>query len=146
MKLQAGAAGSLNRRRVAFFERGRAGSLGAIFGCPSQNGRSIGELSLHEHTGLCGSTSNFAGDWTYMMQLLDGESGSRYFFQGQYDALNVYSTVGSSDYHGGTLSIRQRKASVTWDFNYTFSKSLDEASGFSRAETLDWPSSRTRSI
>ena len=72
---------------------------------------------------------NWAGDWTYALQTLDSESGSRYFFQGQYDALNVYSTVGESDYHGGTLSIRQRMSGVTWDFNYTFSKSLDQASG-----------------
>src|SRR5439155_10651777 len=33
------------------------------------------------------------------------------------------------DYHGATVSIRQRLAGVTWDFNYTFSKSLDTASG-----------------
>lgn len=71
-----------------------------------------------------------AGDWTYMMQLLDQFTGSRYFFQGQYDALSAFSTIGTSDYHGGTLSLRQRLSSgVTWDFNYTFSKSLDTASG-----------------
>ena len=64
-----------------------------------------------------------------MMDNLDNASGSRYFFQGQYDALSAFSTVGSSDYHGATFSARQRLAGVTWDFNYTFSKSFDEASG-----------------
>lgn len=72
---------------------------------------------------------NWAGDWTYAMQTLDDVTGSRYFFQGQYDALSAFSTVGSSDYHGATFSARQRLAGVTWDLNYTFSKSLDEASG-----------------
>lgn len=70
-----------------------------------------------------------AGDWTYTMQLLDQIAGSRYFFQGQYDALSAFGTIGSSDYHGGTLSFRQRLSGVTWDFNYTYSKSLDDASG-----------------
>jgi hypothetical protein len=70
-----------------------------------------------------------AGDWTYLMQQLDGRTGTRYFFQGQYDALSAFSTRGTSDYHGLTVSLRQRLSGVTWDFNYTFSKSLDEASG-----------------
>ena len=76
------------------------------------------------------------GDWTYMMRKLDQSSGSRYFFQGQYDSLATYSTVGSSDYHGGYLTLRQRFAGVTWDFNYTYSKSLDEASGLQTADSF----------
>src|SRR6185436_2927768 len=40
-----------------------------------------------------------------------------------------FGTIGSSDYHGATLSIRQRLRTLTWDFNYTFSKSIDDASG-----------------
>lgn len=70
-----------------------------------------------------------AGDWTYTMTTLDDITGSRYFTQGQYDALSAFGTVGSSDYHGGTVSVRQRLAGLTWDFNYTFSHSFDEASG-----------------
>ncbi|MBX7054447.1 MAG: TonB-dependent receptor [Pyrinomonadaceae bacterium] len=70
-----------------------------------------------------------AGDWTYLMQQLDQFTGSRYFFQGQYDSLSAFSTVGKSDYHGATVSLRQRLAGTTWDLNYTYSKSLDEASG-----------------
>jgi hypothetical protein len=69
-------------------------------------------------------------DWTTTQDDLDALSGRRYFYQPQYGALAVYSTIGSSDYNGGTISIRQRyKSMLTWDFNYTFSKSFDDISG-----------------
>ena len=52
------------------------------------------------------------------------------FYQPQYGALSSFSTVGNSEYHGGTLSIRERLGnSLTMDFNYTLSKSMDDASG-----------------
>ena len=82
---------------------------------------------------------NFAfGDWTFLQQLLDDAdvfgfdqpNWQNFFFQPQYGAFNAFSTVGRSDYHGGSLSVRQRLgSSVILDFNYTFSKSLDDASG-----------------
>jgi len=52
------------------------------------------------------------------------------FYQPQYGALSSFSTVGNSAYHGGTLSVRQRLGeSLSLDFNYTLSKSMDDASG-----------------
>lgn len=82
---------------------------------------------------------NFAaGDWTYLQLLLDDSSvffdddslWSNLFYQPQYGAFSAYSTVGKSDYHGGNISVRQRLGqSLTLDFNYTFAKSLDDASG-----------------
>lgn len=69
-------------------------------------------------------------DWTTTQDDLDNDSGRRYFYQPQYGALAVYSTIASSDYHGGTLSVRQRfRDSLTLDFNYTLSKSMDDVSG-----------------
>lgn len=108
---------------VAFYDNMWApGTLGtAIFGAGGAgltNTQAVYELQP------------LAGDWTYTMQLLDQITGSRYFFQGQYDALSAFGTIGSSDYHGATLSFRQRLTSgVTWDFNYTYAKSLDDSSG-----------------
>jgi hypothetical protein len=52
------------------------------------------------------------------------------FFHPQYAALATFSTVAKSDYHAGTLSIRQRYRNQLYlDFNYTISKSIDDASG-----------------
>jgi hypothetical protein len=74
---------------------------------------------------------NFNGnDWTTTQDDLDAFSGFRYFYQPQYGALAVYSTIASSDYHGATFSLRQRfKETLSYDINYTFSKSIDDISG-----------------
>jgi Carboxypeptidase regulatory-like domain len=72
-------------------------------------------------------------DWSDMQNLLDNFSGRRLFYQSQYGALDSFGTIAKSNYHGGTLSVRQRLSSLTWDFNYTFAKSLDDTSGLQTA-------------
>lgn len=74
--------------------------------------------------GGCGA---FFTDWASLQDALD--SANPIFFNQQYGALSAYGTIGSSDYHAGTISIRQRLKNLLWDFNYTFSKSMDDASG-----------------
>jgi Carboxypeptidase regulatory-like domain len=79
-----------------------------------------------------GSVGGIDSDWTSLQLRLDDQSilGPNVFYHPQYGALSVFSTVGSSDYNAGTLTIRQRyHNSLMFDFNYTFSKSLDDASG-----------------
>ncbi|HEU4833007.1 MAG TPA: TonB-dependent receptor, partial [Pyrinomonadaceae bacterium] len=71
----------------------------------------------------------FGDDWTFLQDTLDFFTSRQLFFQSQYGALSAFGTIGNSDYHAGTLSIRQRLRGLTWDFNYTFSKSIDDASG-----------------
>lgn len=78
---------------------------------------------------LVGGCFEFGDDWTFLQDVLDRFSGRRLFFQSQYGALSAFGTIGNSDYHGGTISIRQRLRGLTWDFNYTLSKSIDDASG-----------------
>jgi hypothetical protein len=51
------------------------------------------------------------------------------FMQPQYGSLAAWSTIGNSNYHALTVSVRQRLSSLTMDFNYTFSHSFDDASG-----------------
>lgn len=73
----------------------------------------------------------WANDWTDVMLDLEPESniGSHAFFQPQYGALQVWSTVANSNYHALTASYRQRLKDLTLDVNYTYSHSLDDASG-----------------
>lgn len=76
----------------------------------------------------------FAGnDWTdgqavVDIALFDAGLPTR-FMQPQYGALSAWSTVGNSNYNAFTASVRQRLSSLTLDLNYTFSHSLDDASG-----------------
>lgn len=74
--------------------------------------------------------AGFAGtDWTYIQLLLDQYTSKQLFYQSQYGALDSFGTIANSDYHAGTLSLRQRLSGLTWDFNYTYSKSMDDTSG-----------------
>jgi Carboxypeptidase regulatory-like domain len=94
----------------------------------------------------CGTSTNLAAgiyrcrgygiDWTFLQERLDVFSGKQLFYNSQYGALASYGTVGNSDYHGATLTLRQRAKGVTWDLNYTWSKSLDDASGLQNAATF----------
>lgn len=52
------------------------------------------------------------------------------FFQPQFGALSAFSSVGRSNYNAAQFSLRQRlRNDVVFDFNYTYSHSLDNASG-----------------
>lgn len=80
----------------------------------------------------------FAGnDWTdtqaLMDQVLSANGFPTRFMQPQYGALSAWSTIGNSFYNGLTVSLRQRLHALTLDFNYTFSHSLDDASGLQTA-------------
>ena len=78
-------------------------------------------------------------DWTFVQLLIDDLGVfPNMFFQPQYATLATFSTVASSDYHAGTLSIRQRfKNSLQFDFNYTLSHSTDNASGLQISDAFD---------
>jgi hypothetical protein len=71
----------------------------------------------------------YGNDWTYIQDDIDESTGTNYFFNPQYGALSAWGTIANSNYHGFSLSVRQRYRGLLWDFNYTWSHSLDDASG-----------------
>jgi hypothetical protein len=80
----------------------------------------------------------FSGnDWTDAQAYVDSALGragfANRFMQPQYGALAAWSTIGNSNYHAMTVTLRQRMKSFTMDFNYTYSHSLDDASGLQSA-------------
>jgi len=80
----------------------------------------------------------FAGnDWTDAQAEADivlADTGfPTRFMQAQWGALATWSTVGNSNYHGLAVTLRQRLHSLTMDFNYTMSHSMDDASGLQTA-------------
>jgi hypothetical protein len=78
-----------------------------------------------------------ANDWTTTMLEMDnytnvGTAVDGYhhaFYQPQYGALSTWTTIGNSTYNAMTVSYRERMKDLTVDFNYTYSHSLDDASG-----------------
>jgi hypothetical protein len=78
----------------------------------------------------------FSGnDWTDTEALVDqvladpSVNAPTLFMHPQYGALSAWSTIGNSNYNALALSVRQRISSLILDFNYTWSHSLDDASG-----------------
>ncbi|MGD9630499.1 MAG: carboxypeptidase regulatory-like domain-containing protein [Pyrinomonadaceae bacterium] len=108
-----------------------AGSLGtgllAAFGCTTpgvSNTQAVYETTLN-----CVGNN----DWTTTQLLLDLFTDRQLFYQSQYGALDSFGTIAKSNYHAGALSLRQRLSTLSWDLNYTYSKSLDDTSGLQTA-------------
>ena len=78
-------------------------------------------------------TFSEVNDWTDVQaesdQALAFNDSANRFMQPQYGALSTWSTIGNSNYNALAVSYRQRVSSLILDFNYTFSHSLDDASG-----------------
>jgi hypothetical protein len=84
------------------------------------------------------SALNFnSNDWTTIQDDLEVATGKALFYQEQYGALSAWGSIANSNYHAGTLSIRERLSrSLIMDFNYTLSHSLDDASGLQTSGTF----------
>jgi hypothetical protein len=83
--------------------------------------------SLHAKESVGGASFT---DFTFLQLILD-DAGifPNAFFHPQYAALQALSSVGQSNYHAGFFTIRQRLGNtLSFDFNYTYSKSLDNSS------------------
>lgn len=70
-------------------------------------------------------------DWTFIQAIIDDRGiFPNMFFHPQYAAFSAFGTTAKSDYHGGSFTLRQRlRETLSFDLNYTFSKSFDNASG-----------------
>ncbi len=71
-------------------------------------------------------------DFTFVQLLWDDGLGygDNIFIHPQYATFGAYSTLGSSFYNGMQLSVRKRlENGLSFDFNYTYSHSIDDASG-----------------
>jgi hypothetical protein len=115
-----------------FFENlyaaGSLRTVGAPFGCVSYPVGISNTQAVYRAADDCMG----GNDWTTMQDLLD-RTGTRLFYQNQYAALTSFGTIAKSDYNALTFTIRQRLSSLTWDLNYTYSVSKDDASGLQTA-------------
>jgi hypothetical protein len=72
----------------------------------------------------------YGNDWTDTQDAMEQGLGRNIFFHPQYGALSAFSSIAKSNYHAGTVTIRERLGThLTMDFNYTLSHSMDDASG-----------------
>jgi hypothetical protein len=72
----------------------------------------------------------YGNDWTDTQDVIEQGLDRNIFFHPQYGALSSFSSIARSNYHAGSLTVRERLGrSLTMDFNYTLSHSHDDASG-----------------
>ncbi len=85
-------------------------------------------------------------DWTFLQSNCGNCLDNRgifpdMFVHPQFATLDALSTVASSDYHAATFTLRERfKEHLTFDLNYTFSKSIDNASGLQQDSLFGYSS------
>lgn len=71
---------------------------------------------------------------------LEGEADLPFptFFQQQFDSLPAWTNLGGSSFHALILTVRKRLSrGLLFDFNYTYGKSIDNASQIENAGRLD---------
>lgn len=116
------------------------------WGCPNSDptcsnpaNQTIPE-NLNQTQAIFANTDPFlyGNDWTDIQDVIDQavnggiSTQNNLFFQPQYGALSSFSSIARSNYNAATISLRERLGtSLTMDFNYTLSHSLDDASGLS---------------
>lgn len=101
----------------------------------------LGTTPTQEIYGLIARDGFDITDYTFVQLLID-DLGFRpnLFFHPQYAAFSAFSTIARSNYHGGSFSLRQRLGqTLSYDINYTLSKSLDNASGLQTGTSYGSP-------
>ena len=60
------------------------------------------------------------------------------YFQAQFASLYAWSSIGRSNYNSGQFSLRHKAThGLSWDFNYTYSKSIDIGSNAERTSLFE---------
>jgi hypothetical protein len=68
----------------------------------------------------------------------NGVTGPDAFFQSQFASLYAWSSIGRSNYNSGQFSLRHQVThGLTWNFNYTYSKSIDIGSNAERVSLFE---------
>ena len=116
---------------IPYFENLFPGAVG-FFGAP-------GTTATQGVYNLFSQVDGFGvNDWTFIQSFIEDGLGTQdAFFHPQYAALTAFGTIASSDYHGASFSLRQRLGEwLSYDINYTFSKSMDDVSGLQTGNTF----------
>ncbi|MGH9883318.1 MAG: hypothetical protein ACRD6N_17925, partial [Pyrinomonadaceae bacterium] len=115
--------------RIAYFENLFPGAAEFLIGDPTlTNTQAIYTLLARPEVDGFDIT-----DYTFIQLFLDDQPVAKFnntFFHPQYAALSTFGTIARSNYNSAQFSLRQRfKNDITFDLNYTYAHSLDNASG-----------------
>ena len=135
-------------QQIPYFANLFPSNLSDLLGLNPAYSQTQAIYALTVPTALGGNSSfyNYGNDWTSVLFEVSTlgnatcnppnpfSTSCHMYYQPQWGTLGAWSSIANSDYYGFTFSARQRyKNSLTLDFNYTYSKSMDDASGLMTA-------------
>jgi hypothetical protein len=121
-----------NIAQIPYFANLFPSNLAASVGCPAALNQTQAVYALVSSG--CSATLDWVRAQRRLSLLSSRFPRQHIFSQPQYGSYRALSSIGKSDYQGLAFSIRQRLGTrLTFDFNYTFSKSADDGSGLQSA-------------
>ena len=117
--------------QIPYFANLFPASLSADLGCPPGYNQTQAVYSLvFRGAGSCETGSDWTDAQLALSRLSSRFPNQHIFFQPQFGSYAALSSIGKSNYHAVSFSVRQRLGTrLVMDFNYTFSRSEDDGSG-----------------
>jgi len=92
-------------------------------------------LAYLDVPGYSGSTN--ANECFPACATLNGQTTGYAFWSPQYSSLDGWSSIGNSAFNSGQVSLRHHTGDLTFDVNYTYSKSIDMGSNAERISVFE---------
>ena len=92
-------------------------------------------LAYLDVPGYSGSTA--ANECFPACATINGQTTGYAFWSPQYSSLDSWSSIGNSAYNSGQVSLRHHTGELTFDVNYTYSKSIDIGSNAERISVFE---------
>lgn len=93
---------------------------------------SLAYLDVPGYSGLTDANECFPACAT-----INGQTTGYSYWSPQYSYLDSWSSIGNSAFNSGQMSLRHRSGGLTFDINYTYSKSLDIGSNAERISVFE---------
>lgn len=122
-------------RPIAYFENLFPGIAGTFGGGTVNSTQEVYRLLARETVNNSPTGAPLGGfdigDYTFVQLLIDDLGVvPNLFYHPQYAAFSAFGSFAKSNYNGASVSFRQRLGeTLSYDINYTFSKSFDDVSG-----------------
>jgi hypothetical protein len=92
-------------------------------------------LAYLDVPGYSGSTN--ANECFPACATLNGQTTGYAFWSPQYSSLDGWASIGNSSFNSGQVSLRHHTGNLTFDINYTYSKSIDMGSNAERISVFE---------
>ena len=118
-----------------------------LFGCYGMSPNGSGGYSVVGNESSALAAADLAGYWGYSTPgggpcipacaTINGQQSPYAFFSAQTASLDAWSSIGNSAYNSGQLSLRHHSGGLSFDINYTYSKSIDVGSNAERISVFE---------